>query len=187
MEKAKWIWYYGDFEIFHSAKLHSLREEHGTIFPGFWSLANVYPIVRFTPRLTTTIIIAYITRARRTIRCLAYDKTNANLALIAPDTGEIAVGGHANVFETIDGQLYLSLHLHQNDSDGSGTGGWRCPSIIALREEGQHGSVKLVLGLDSDKYAIKTAGTTWQVAKNFSSAGISFTARLDNNVVTGVK
>lgn len=91
------------------------------------------------------------------------------------------------MFETIDGQLYLSLHLHQNDSDGSGTGGWRCPSIIALREEGQHGSVKLVLGLDSDKYAIKTAGTTWQVAKNFSSAGISFTARLDNNVVMGVK
>lgn len=37
------------------------------------------------------------------------------------------------------------------------------------------------------KYAIKTAGTTWQVAKNFSSAGITFTARLDNNVVTGVK
>lgn len=47
MEQAKWIWYYEDFEIFHSAKLHSLREEHGTIFPGFWSLANVYPIVRF--------------------------------------------------------------------------------------------------------------------------------------------
>lgn len=48
MKKSKWIWYYGDFEIFHSAKLHSLRQEQGTTFPGFWSLANVYPIVRFS-------------------------------------------------------------------------------------------------------------------------------------------
>jgi len=53
MKKSKWIWYYGDFEIFHSAKLHSLRQEQGTTFPGFWSLANTYPIVRFSKTVNT--------------------------------------------------------------------------------------------------------------------------------------
>lgn len=47
MAKAKWIWYYGDYEIWHSLKLHSLRQERGTDYPCFWSLANVYPTVRF--------------------------------------------------------------------------------------------------------------------------------------------
>ncbi len=47
MGQAKWIWYYGDYEIWHSLKLHSLRQERGTDFPCFWSLANVYPTVRF--------------------------------------------------------------------------------------------------------------------------------------------
>lgn len=47
MAKAKWIWYYGDYEIWHSLKLHSLRQERGTDYPCFWSLANVYPAVQF--------------------------------------------------------------------------------------------------------------------------------------------
>lgn len=44
---AKWMWYYGDFELYHSIKLHSRRQEFGMDFPPFWGLSNVYPIVRF--------------------------------------------------------------------------------------------------------------------------------------------
>lgn len=53
MKTAKWIWYFGDYEIWHSLKLHSLRQERGTDFPCFWSLANVYPTVRFKKEITT--------------------------------------------------------------------------------------------------------------------------------------
>ena len=54
MSKAKWIWYYGDYEIWHSLKLHSLRQERGTDFPCFWGLANVYPTVRFVKEIYTS-------------------------------------------------------------------------------------------------------------------------------------
>ncbi|MDY3845839.1 MAG: hypothetical protein SOZ62_02870 [Eubacteriales bacterium] len=44
---AKWIWYFGDYELFHSIKLHSRRQEFDRIFPPFWSLSHVYPSVLF--------------------------------------------------------------------------------------------------------------------------------------------
>lgn len=36
--KAKWIWYYGDFEMYHSLKLHTRREGLDYMFPPFWRL-----------------------------------------------------------------------------------------------------------------------------------------------------
>lgn len=45
---AKWIWYYGEYEIFHTLQLHSRREEFGSEYPPMWYLSNVYPIVTFT-------------------------------------------------------------------------------------------------------------------------------------------
>ncbi len=47
MEKSRWIWYPGDYEIYHSIKLHSRREEYGAEYPCFWGMANVYPRVNF--------------------------------------------------------------------------------------------------------------------------------------------
>lgn len=44
---AKWIWYYGDYEVFHSLQLHSRREEFVADYPPMWTLSNVYPIVDF--------------------------------------------------------------------------------------------------------------------------------------------
>ncbi len=44
---SKWIWYPGDYEIFHNIQLHSRRQEFGADYPCFWSLANVYPRVNF--------------------------------------------------------------------------------------------------------------------------------------------
>ena len=47
MTSAKWIWYNGDFEIYHSLKLHSRREEFGAEYPCMWSLSSPYPTVTF--------------------------------------------------------------------------------------------------------------------------------------------
>lgn len=44
---AKWIWYNGDFEIYHSMKLHTRREEFGCEYPPMWSLNAPYPNVSF--------------------------------------------------------------------------------------------------------------------------------------------
>ena len=44
---AKWIWYPGDYELYHSIQLHSRREEYGCEYPTFWKLSTPYPNVRF--------------------------------------------------------------------------------------------------------------------------------------------
>lgn len=47
MSQAQWIWYNGDFELYHSMKLHSRREEFGVEYPCFWSLSAPYPTCSF--------------------------------------------------------------------------------------------------------------------------------------------
>ena len=47
MKQAQWIWYNGDFELYHSMKLHSRREEYGVEYPCFWSLSAPYPTASF--------------------------------------------------------------------------------------------------------------------------------------------
>ena len=47
MSQAKWIWYNGDFEIYHSMKLHTRREEFGCEYPPMWALSAPYPNVSF--------------------------------------------------------------------------------------------------------------------------------------------
>ncbi len=47
MSQAKWIWYNGDYELYHSIKLHSRREEYGCEYPTFWSLSAPYPNASF--------------------------------------------------------------------------------------------------------------------------------------------
>ena len=44
---AKWIWNNGDFELYHSMKLHSRREEYGYQYPCFWTLSAPSPTVGF--------------------------------------------------------------------------------------------------------------------------------------------
>ena len=47
MKQAKWIWYNGDFEIYHSLKLHTRREEFGCEYPPFWAMTTPYPNASF--------------------------------------------------------------------------------------------------------------------------------------------
>lgn len=41
MPKAYWMWNYGDYEIFHSNKAHTRREEFGIDYPVFWRLPEI--------------------------------------------------------------------------------------------------------------------------------------------------
>ena len=52
MKKSRWIWFPGDFELYHSILLHSRREEFGAEYPSFWGLSNVYPRVDFEKGFT---------------------------------------------------------------------------------------------------------------------------------------
>ncbi len=47
MKRSRWIWYRGDFEIYHSLKLHSRRDEFGFAVPPMWELYTPYPTVSF--------------------------------------------------------------------------------------------------------------------------------------------
>lgn len=52
MKKSRWIWFPGDYELYHSILLHSRREEFGAEYPSFWGLSNVYPRVDFEKHFT---------------------------------------------------------------------------------------------------------------------------------------
>ena len=45
--QSKWIWYRGDYEIYHGLKLHSRRQEYDVNIPPFWCQPTVYPTVSF--------------------------------------------------------------------------------------------------------------------------------------------
>ena len=47
MNRARWIWLKGDFEIYHSLLLHGRREEFGVPYPPMWHCATPYPCVKF--------------------------------------------------------------------------------------------------------------------------------------------
>lgn len=47
MNNSRWIWFPGDYELYHSLLLHSRREEFGAEYPSMWGLSHVYPRVNF--------------------------------------------------------------------------------------------------------------------------------------------
>ena len=52
MNNSRWIWFPGDYEIYHSMLLHSRREEFGAEYPSMWGLSNVWPRVDFEKSFT---------------------------------------------------------------------------------------------------------------------------------------
>ncbi|MGX5687833.1 alpha-L-rhamnosidase-related protein [Arcticibacter tournemirensis] len=45
--KATWIWYPGDFEVWLSNKMQNRRTERGSFFPPFWRMDNHYVLIDF--------------------------------------------------------------------------------------------------------------------------------------------
>ena len=66
MSQAKWIWYHGDFELYHSMLLHARREEFGCEYPTFWKLSPPYPNVRFfkSYHADEDDVVRFVTRAK---------------------------------------------------------------------------------------------------------------------------
>ena len=46
-QKAIWIWYPGDFELWLSSKIQVERTERGMFYPPFWRMDRHTPLVRF--------------------------------------------------------------------------------------------------------------------------------------------
>jgi hypothetical protein len=46
-QKATWIWYPGDFEIWLGNKMQNRRTERGAFFPPFWRMDNHYVLIDF--------------------------------------------------------------------------------------------------------------------------------------------
>ncbi|MGF7142977.1 hypothetical protein HNQ56_001399 [Anaerotaenia torta] len=60
--KAKWIWYPGDYEIHHHLKLNLRREERGFQWPAYWKLDDCCHSIRFRREITINqeeVITAY--------------------------------------------------------------------------------------------------------------------------------
>ena len=90
MKQAKWIWYNGDFEIYHSLKLHTRREEFGCEYPPFWALTTPYPNVSFAKayHADEQDVVRFVTphKAYVTIDNVRYP-TNQDLTIPAGDHG----------------------------------------------------------------------------------------------------
>ena len=94
MKEAKWIWYPGDYELYHSIKLHARREEFGCEYPTFWALATPYPNVRFfkSYHADEADTVRFVTRAKGYV--IVDDKrlpVNEDVVLPAGDHNVMAV------------------------------------------------------------------------------------------------
>jgi len=53
-QKASWIWYPGDFDIYMSNIMQNRRTERGSFFPVFWKMDSHYVLVDFHKEFTLT-------------------------------------------------------------------------------------------------------------------------------------
>ena len=60
---AKWIWYEGEFEIFHNIAVHSRREQYGTFCPPVWHVPTLYATVEFNKTFTADKAFAFTCHA----------------------------------------------------------------------------------------------------------------------------
>lgn len=54
MKMANWIWYPGDFEIYHGMRQNFDREERGFFWPAYWHIADCRRHVVFMEPLRLT-------------------------------------------------------------------------------------------------------------------------------------
>lgn len=50
---AKWIWQFGDYEIYHHLQMHNQRQHYGKIEPSTWKLYTPDPVVCFRKKFQT--------------------------------------------------------------------------------------------------------------------------------------
>lgn len=64
-QKAHWIWYPGDYELWHYYVLHTRRQAYGVSYPVFWQFSLPYPNVTFTKRFTSEKEFTFTVVCRR--------------------------------------------------------------------------------------------------------------------------
>lgn len=89
---SKWIWFPGDFEIYHSLKLNTRREERSYQWPAFWKLDDCYHNVKF----------------RKKVVCEQSEK----MIVFANGIGYISVDGNKHAFEE---SILLNAGVHMID------------------------------------------------------------------------
>ena len=52
MKKPMWIWFYGDFELYHNLKLSMRRKQYDCFLPAFWRVSDCNRCVRFRKIVT---------------------------------------------------------------------------------------------------------------------------------------
>lgn len=50
---SKWIWKFGDFEMYHSLLVHNRRQQYGYLEPVIWKMYQPEPVVNFRKEVTT--------------------------------------------------------------------------------------------------------------------------------------
>ncbi|MDQ8738131.1 amylo-alpha-1,6-glucosidase [Paenibacillus sp. LHD-38] len=89
-KKPMWIWYPGDFEIYHHLLLNTRREERNHYWPAFWRLDDCYHNVRF----------------RKEVCCDAPEE----MTVYARGIGHVMVDGHKHPFRQ---PIILSAGNHE--------------------------------------------------------------------------
>ncbi len=119
MKQSRWIWYPGDYEIYHSILLHSRREQFGCECPSMWGLANVYPRVNFEREFTFEKDGYIIIHANCKTEIVVDDGRYARETRI-----EVKAGRHKIFIAAIkpDGLASIYCESDQLASDAS----WRC-------------------------------------------------------------
>lgn len=89
--KATWIWYPGDYEIWLGNNLQNRRTERGTFFPPFWKMDSHYVLVEFSKKLdlTTSETISIKVEGQYNV------KLDGKLLFGAPEKIEIPAGKHS--------------------------------------------------------------------------------------------
>ncbi len=100
-QKATWIWYPGDYEIWLGNKMQNRRTERGTFFPPFWKMDSHYVLVEFSKKLDL--------KTEETIRLKVEGQYNVKL------DGKLLFGYPENV--TIPaGKHLLNIKVHNQST-----------------------------------------------------------------------
>lgn len=93
MNQAKWIWYYGDYEIFHGNLLNSRREEKGEPYPPFMAFSSIHANVEFVKRFKVEKATEFhvVANGQAQVRIDGFVRHSEN-AVYSVSAGEHSVG-----------------------------------------------------------------------------------------------
>ena len=106
MAGGHWIWYNGDFELYHSILLHSRRIEFGIQLPTFWALSAPYPNVNFLKHFSAPEAFTFRAHAKGT-GYLTLDGRRYNIG----DTVTVAPGEHDVFVNLIEVHTFPALYI----------------------------------------------------------------------------